>query len=42
MWNFEKFLVPPPGQITRFRPQVTPDDPDVIAAIKKALADLGH
>ena len=41
MWNFEKFLVPR-GQITRFRPQVTPDDPDVIAAIEKALSDLGH
>ena len=42
MWNFEKFLVTPSGQITRFRPQVTPDDPDVISAIDKALADLGR
>ena len=40
MWNFEKFLVTPSGQITRFRPQVTPDDPEVISAIEKALADL--
>ena len=37
MWNFEKFLVSPSGQITRFRPQVTPDDPKVIASIELAL-----
>ena len=42
MWNFEKFLVSPSGQIARFRPQVTPNDPDVISAIEKALADLGR
>jgi len=42
MWNFEKFLVTPSGQITRFRPQVTPDAPEVFAAIEKALTDLGR
>ena len=42
MWNFEKFLVTPSGQITRFRPQVTPGDPEVVAAIEKALSDLGR
>jgi len=40
MWNFEKFLVAPSGQITRFRPQVTPQDPEVISAIEKALTEL--
>ena len=42
MWNFEKFLVTPSGQITRFRPQVTPNDPEVLSAIEKALSDLGR
>ena len=42
MWNFEKFLVTPSGQITRFRPQVTPNDPEVISAIEKALGRLNH
>lgn len=36
-WNFEKFLVAPGGQITRFRPQVEPEDPAVIGAIEAAL-----
>jgi glutathione peroxidase len=37
-WNFEKFLVAPTGEvIARFRPQVTPDSPEVIAAIEGAL-----
>lgn len=42
MWNFEKFLVTPTGQITRFRPQVAPDNPAVLAAIEKALAESGR
>ena len=25
-WNFEKFLVAPGGQVTRFGPMVTPED----------------
>jgi glutathione peroxidase len=37
-WNFEKFLVAPSGEVIhRFRPQVTPDSPEVIAAIEAAL-----
>jgi glutathione peroxidase len=37
-WNFEKFLVAPDGTVAaRFRPQVTPDDPAVIAAIEATL-----
>src|SRR5690606_13393335 len=36
-WNFEKFLVAPGGKVTRFRPQVEPEDPAVISAIEDAL-----
>jgi len=37
-WNFEKFVVSADGKtVTRFGPQVTPDDPAVIAAIEAAL-----
>jgi glutathione peroxidase len=37
-WNFEKFLVSPSGQVVaRFRPQVEPDDPAVVAAIEAHL-----
>jgi glutathione peroxidase len=40
-WNFTKFLVGPDGRIlTRFEPEVTPDSPEVVAAIEKALNDL--
>ena len=42
-WNFTKFLVGPEGQIiARFEPAVTPDSPEVTAAIEKALASLKH
>src|SRR6202022_1525498 len=42
-WNFTKFLVGPDGQIiTRFEPAVTPDAPEVTAAIEKDLALLKH
>ena len=38
-WNFEKFLVDGDGQtIARFSPRTTPDDPELVAAIEKALA----
>lgn len=37
-WNFEKFLIAPDGTVTRFRPPVKPDAPEVIAAIEAALA----
>lgn len=37
-WNFEKFLVNRKGEIVkRFAPDITPDDPMVIEAIKKEL-----
>jgi glutathione peroxidase len=37
-WNFEKFLVAPDGAVVgRFRPQVTPDDPALVAAIEAQL-----
>jgi glutathione peroxidase len=38
-WNFEKFLVTPSGAVHRFRPRTVPDDPEIVAAIEKALAD---
>ena len=38
-WNFEKFLVKPGGDVVaRFRPQVTPEDPELVGAIEAALA----
>jgi glutathione peroxidase len=37
MWNFEKFLVLPNGEIKRFRPTTKPDAPEVIAAIESAM-----
>ncbi|HHG8773016.1 TPA: glutathione peroxidase [Raoultella planticola] len=40
LWNFEKFLVGKNGQvIQRFSPDMTPDDPQLVAAIKGALAE---
>jgi glutathione peroxidase len=37
-WNFEKFLVGPDGTVlARFRPQTTPEDPALIAAIEANL-----
>jgi glutathione peroxidase len=38
-WNFEKFLVGKDGEIkARFRPQTTPDAPEVTAAIEQELS----
>ncbi len=38
-WNFTKFLIGPDGHvIMRFESAVTPDSPEVVAAIEKALA----
>ena len=38
-WNFTKFLIGPDGRVmARFEPAVTPDSPEVTAAIEKALA----
>ena len=40
LWNFEKFLVAPSGEIVgRFRPQTTPEDPELLAAIDKVLPE---
>ena len=36
-WNFEKFLVAPDGSITRFRPLVEPEDPQMVATIEASL-----
>ncbi|MFE5670274.1 glutathione peroxidase [Agromyces sp. NPDC056523] len=37
IWNFEKFLVLPNGDVRRFRPTVEPDDPAIVSAIEAAL-----
>ncbi|WP_281884283.1 glutathione peroxidase [Agromyces rhizosphaerae] len=37
VWNFEKFLVTPDGQVFRFRPTTKPDAPEVIRAIEESL-----
>ena len=36
-WNFEKFLIAADGTVTRFAPQVTPDDPALVEAIEGSL-----
>lgn len=39
LWNFEKFLVSRDGKVVgRFSPDVTPDDPRLVAAIDAELA----
>lgn len=39
MWNFEKFLIGRDGRVAgRFAPGVKPDDPRLVAAIDRALA----
>ena len=39
-WNFEKFLVDATGTVVaRFRPQVVPDDPRLVAAIQALDVD---
>lgn len=37
MWNFEKFLVTPDGQVHRFRPQTKPDAPEIVETIEAHL-----
>lgn len=37
MWNFEKFLLTPSGEVHRFRPQTKPDAPEIISAIEDNL-----
>jgi len=36
-WNFEKFLVAPGGQVTRFGPMVTPEDDGLVSAVESSL-----
>jgi len=36
-WNFEKFLIAPGGEVTRFSPIVTPEDPKLVESIEAAL-----
>jgi glutathione peroxidase len=37
-WNFEKFLVSPEGNVVaRYRPQVEPEDPTIVADIEAQL-----
>lgn len=36
-WNFEKFVVVPSGEITRFRPRTKPDDPEIVTLIEQNL-----
>ena len=39
LWNFEKFLIGRDGQVAaRFSPAITPDDPELVAAIEAELA----
>lgn len=41
-WNFEKFLVGRDGKIVaRFKPSVTPDDPELVSKIEAALSSSG-
>ena len=37
MWNFEKFLVLPNGEIHRFRPTTKPDDAEIVSLIEANL-----
>ena len=42
-WNFEKFVVGTDGEVAaRLRPQVTPDAPELLAAIESALPESGR
>ncbi|GGD39271.1 glutathione peroxidase [Microbacterium faecale] len=36
-WNFEKFVILPSGEVERFRPKTTPDDPAIVELIEKHL-----
>ena len=37
LWNFEKFVILPNGQVHRFRPTTKPDDPEIIELIEANL-----
>ena len=36
-WNFEKFVITPNGEVHRFRPDVVPDAPQIVALIEESL-----
>jgi len=36
-WNFEKFVVSPSGDVSRFRPTVQPDAPEILELIERSL-----
>ena len=38
VWNFEKFVLTPTGEVHRFRPTVKPDDPAIVAVIERNLS----
>ncbi|MCD2499272.1 glutathione peroxidase [Microbacterium sp. W2R] len=37
LWNFEKFVLTPAGNVHRFRPQTRPDDPAIVEVIEANL-----
>ncbi len=37
IWNFEKFLISPSGDVHRFRSNVVPDDPAIVSLIEAEL-----
>ena len=37
MWNFEKFLILPNGEVRRFRPTTKPDAPEIVELIEANL-----
>ncbi|MFG6401522.1 MULTISPECIES: glutathione peroxidase [unclassified Microbacterium] len=39
IWNFEKFVLTPDGDVHRFRPTTKPNDPAIVSVIEKALGD---
>jgi glutathione peroxidase len=38
VWNFEKFVLTPTGEVHRFRPTVKPDDPAIVGVIEQNLS----
>jgi glutathione peroxidase len=38
VWNFEKFVLTPAGEVHRFRPTVKPDDPAIVGVIERNLS----
>ena len=38
IWNFEKFVVTPGGDVHRFRPTTEPDDESIVGLIEESLA----